>query len=88
MQELLDEGFVMVGVEDGRGRWADRRYFKAGFIELMTRRISPALPDFSWSAATSGATDAEGWAIVTVSVRAGEGGGVGGGKAGLSSLCW
>jgi hypothetical protein len=46
------------------------QYFRADFIELMCACVGPALPDFSWSAATDGDVDRDGYCIVEVQISA------------------
>ncbi|KAI7842190.1 hypothetical protein COHA_004103 [Chlorella ohadii] len=46
------------------------QYFRADFIELMCNSVAPALPDFSWSAATDGEVDRDGYCIVEVQISA------------------
>lgn len=52
----MDDGFRMT--EEVRHEAGESRtYFKADFIELMCSCVAPALPDFTWSAATDGKAD-------------------------------
>jgi hypothetical protein len=43
-----------------------RRYDKRAFINIVNNVVGEAAPDFSWTAATDGAVDADGYAIVEV----------------------
>lgn len=64
-EELLDDGFRMsqqLREEAGHSR----RHGKADFIEVMCGSVAPAIPDFTWSAATDGEADKDGFAIVVV----------------------
>ena len=54
-----------------------KRFGKAEYIGLMMT-VLPAIPDFSWSAATTGAVADDGYCVVVVAVRLLKGVAVGG----------
>ncbi|PSC71078.1 glycosyl hydrolase [Micractinium conductrix] len=66
-EDLFNDAFRMEEQLRGAdGSAHSRTWGKADFIECMCNGVAPALPDFSWTAATDGSVDKDGYAIVAV----------------------
>lgn len=59
-EALMSDDFTMS--EDG----GTKKYAKADYVAVLCDCVRAAVPDFTWGAATSGETDADGYAIATV----------------------
>ncbi|KAL4543663.1 hypothetical protein Ndes2437B_g01481 [Nannochloris sp. 'desiccata'] len=60
-EELLAQNFVMVEESDPH-----RTFSKQELIDFMCNRVAPAIPDFSWTAATDALVAKDGYMIVLV----------------------